>query len=587
MSAVTEAREPSAKYLSALQPPVVQHFELMATAPGGVAKLRELILTLAVQGKLVPQDPKDEPASELVKQIRSEKDRLISEGKIKRDKPIPEVEVDEVPFLTPKTWEWVRLGDVTSYIQRGKSPAYTDHSAHRVISQKCVRWYGLDVEPARYITADSLSKYEEVRFLQAGDLLWNSTGTGTIGRACLVEAQHADARLVADSHVTVVRPIKLISSFLWRWIQSPYVQDEIEGSASGTTNQIELNTSTVVSHLMPLPPLAEQARIVARVEELMRLCDALESKGQLEAAQHAQIVQTLLGALTASTSPEELVDNWQRVATHFDLLLDRPEAIDALEKTILQLAVRGLLVPQDPKDEPASELLKKIRAEKDRLIAAGRIKREKPLALIDEQDIPFETPMGWVWARWGSISMKIGDIDHKMPSEVQEGIPYVSPRDFYGKNEIDFAGAKKISRSDFEDLASKIRPEMGDLIYPRYGTIGVVRKVVDEREFLASYSCAVIKVLHGCVDPDYQYLFSISSCAKHQAAAATNKTTQPNVGIKSIQEFLFPLPPLAEQLRIVARVESLRRLCADLRQRLAARQTTQAHLTEALIDEVA
>lgn len=187
----------------------------------------------------------------------------------------------------------------------------------------------------------------------------------------------------------------------------------------------------------------------------------------------------------------------------------------------------------------------------------------------------------------GQFSTEANNIDHKMPSEVQEGVPYVSPRDFYGTNEIDFDGAKKISRGDFIDLASKIRPEVGDLIYPRYGTIGVVRKVVVDREFLASYSCAVIKVLQGCVEPDYQYLFSISRCAKDQAAVATNKTTQPNVGIKSIQEYLFPLPPLAEQSRIVARVESLRRLCADLRLRLAARQTTQAHLAEALIDEVA
>jgi putative transposase len=147
----------------------------------------------------------------------------------------------------------------------------------------------------------------------------------------------------------------------------------------------------------PVPPLAEQSRIVTRVEELMRLCDALEAKGQLEAAQHAQLVQTLLGTLTDSTSPEELADNWQRLATHFDLLLDRPEAIDALEQTILQLAVRGLLVPQDPADEPASELLKKIRSEKDRLIAAGKIKRDKPLPPIEDDEKPFELPAGWEW----------------------------------------------------------------------------------------------------------------------------------------------------------------------------------------------
>ena len=134
------------------------------------------------------------------------------------------------------------------------------------------------------------------------------------------------------------------------------------------------------------------------------------------------------------------------------------------------------------------------------------------------------------------------------------------------------------------ELASKIRPEAGDLIYPRYGTIGVVRKVTTDREFLASYSCAVIKVLRGFVESDYQYLFSVSECAKAQAASATNKTTQPNVGLKSIQEFLVPLPPLPEQARIVARVAQLRRLCADLHQRLTQSQTA---LAEALAAAVA
>ncbi|MGI9150191.1 MAG: restriction endonuclease subunit S [Limnohabitans sp.] len=382
-----------------LSPPLVQHFDLIAQAPGGVARLRELILTLAVQGKLVPQDPSDEPASVLLQKIRVEKDRLIAGGKIKRDKPLAEIADEEEPFDLPAGWVWARLGNLCSYIQRGKGPVYAEHSAYRVISQKCIRWYGLDLGPARFITPESLTKYEDIRYLKSGDLLWNSTGTGTIGRACLVPQDLDDTGLVADSHVTVVRPVSLDSVYLWRWIQSPHVQNEIEGSASGTTNQIELNTSTVINQVIPVPPLAEQYRIVTRVEELMQLCDALEASGQLEAQQHAQLVSTLLGTLTQSETPEALADNWQRIATHFDLLLDRPEAVDALEQTILQLAVRGLLVPQDPTDEPASILLQKIRTEKDHLIAQGKIKRDKPLPLITDEEKPFDLPKGWEWAR--------------------------------------------------------------------------------------------------------------------------------------------------------------------------------------------
>ncbi len=162
-----------------------QHFDTVFAAPDGIVRLRELILTLAMQGKLVEQDPKDPPASELLKEIEAEKKRLVKEGKIKKPKPLPHIKPEEVPYDLPPGWEWVRLGEICSYIQRGKGPKYVNVSTHQVISQKCVRWYGLDLEPARYIDPASLMKYESIRFLRVGDLLWNSTGTGTIGRACL------------------------------------------------------------------------------------------------------------------------------------------------------------------------------------------------------------------------------------------------------------------------------------------------------------------------------------------------------------------------------------------------------------------
>jgi type I restriction enzyme S subunit len=151
----------------------------------------------------------------------------------------------------------------------------------------------------------------------------------------------------------------------------------------------------------------------------------------------------------------------------------------------------------------------------------------------------------------------IGDIDHKMPDAVDQGVPYVSPRDFLPNNQIDFMGAKKISLDDFRRLAAKIRPEVGDLIYPRYGTIGESRLVGDAQEFLVSYSCALVKTMHGFVDPRYQYYYSISPVARAQALAAVNDTTQANVGLRSIQGFLVPIPPLSEQTRIAIEIERL------------------------------
>ena len=271
------------------------------------------------------------------------------------------------------------------------------------------------------------------------------------------------------------------------------------------------------------------------------------------------------------------------LSEHLPLLATAPGGVQKLRSLILELALRGKLVPQNPNDEPASELLQRIARERSRLEVEGVCKKSKPISPVLEDDRPFKIPNSWAWVRWNDIAQKIGDIDHKMPETVKDGLPYVSPRDFYPDNRIDFHGAKKISRDDFLRLSAKIRPEIGDIIYPRYGTIGENRLVVDDLEFLASYSCCVIKTLNSFVDPKYQFYFSISQCCRDQAKAAENKTTQANVGIKSIQEFAIPLPPFAEQYRIAAKVDELMALCDQLETEQADAEAAHARLVDTLL----
>ena len=160
---------------------------------------------------------------------------------------------------------------------------------------------------------------------------------------------------------------------------------------------------------------------------------------------------------------------------HFDLAFTAPNGVQKLRELILTFAMQGKLVPQDPNDQPASELLKEIEAEKQRLVKKGKLKQAKPLPEIKPEEVPYDLPRSWKWCRWNNVALKIGDVDHKMPVEVADGVPYVSPRDFFGKNEIAFAQAKKISIQDFEMLRLKIQPEKFDIIFPRYGTLGVNR----------------------------------------------------------------------------------------------------------------
>ena len=559
---------------------VLSNWELFAGSPEAVPRLRELILQLAVQGKLVPQDPKDEPASELLKKIKAEKERLVKEGNIKRDKPLAEIEEEEKPFELPEGWEWKRLGELCAYIQRGKGPDYVDRSEHRVVSQKCVRWRGLDLTPARFVTAESVAKLEEIRFLKAGDLLWNSTGTGTIGRACVVSGEQGKHRLSADSHVTVVRPVFVDSWFVWRWIQSPYVQDEIEGSASGTTNQIELNTSTVINHLIPLPPLAEQSRIVTRVQELMQLCDALEAKVTLEAQQHQTLLRTLLATLTQSASSEDLAQNWQRVSEHFPLLLDRPEAIDALEQTILQLAVRGLLVPQNPMDEPASQLLKKIRTEKDKLILEGKIKRDKPLSPIAEDEQPFELPKGWEWASVGSVGVtQTGGTPASSRAEYFDGnIPFIGPGQIAPNGSM-LPAAKFVSQ--LGSLESSVAEVDNILMVCIGGSIGKCAKAA----YVTAFNQQINSIHPVLLSSEYLLCAMSSVDFVNLVISASTGSATPIINKGKWDLLPIPLPPLPEQHRIVTRVTELRQLCAALRSRLAQSSQLQAQLAQALVSQ--
>jgi type I restriction enzyme S subunit len=557
---------------------LLSNLNLLATAPGGVARLRELILTLAVQGKLVPQDPKDEPASELLKKIRAEKDRLIAEGKIKRDKPLAEIGEEEEPFGLPVGWEWVPLQHV-GYTQTGTTP-----------DKKNPQMYGSDIpfiKPGdiypNHVEYENEALSQEGltdsgRVAPAGSLLM--VCIGTIGKSNLVNRACS-----FNQQINSITPLCCSPEYVKLYCRSPYFQGEAWARSSSTTIAI-LNKGKWEAIPLALPPLAEQSRIVTRVEELMRLCDALEAKGQIEATQHAQLVSTLLGTLTDSETPAQLAESWQRIATHFDLLLDRPQAVDALEQTFLQLAVRGLLVPQDPQDEPASILLKKIRAEKDKLILEGKIKRDKPLPPTAEDEQPFALPKGWQWVPIETLAdVGTGTTPSRDNAAFFSGgsIPWVTSGET-GKAFI-AETAQHVTELALSQTSLTIYP-VGTLIVAMYGQ-GKTRGQVSELQIEATtnQACAAIVLVEPSV-AHRNFVKLVFEKSYDEIRELSAGGAQPNLNVGKIKSTLIPVPPLAEQSRIVTRVASLRRLCADLRQRLTASQSTQAHLAEALVQEV-
>lgn len=540
---------------------LLSNFNLLATAPGGVARLRELILTLAVQGKLVPQDPSDEPASVLLQKIRVEKDRLIAEGKIRRDKPLAAIADEEKPFELPVGWEWERFGEIAG-IERGGSPRPIQ--SFLTNDPDGLNWIKIgDTEKGgKYITSSSEKIRREglskTRMVFPGDFLL--TNSMSFGRPYITQIEGC----IHDGWLRISPPSSLNKDFLYVLLSSRFIRTVFEAAAAGGV-VLNLNADKVRTVPIPLPPLAEQSRIVARVEELMRACDALEAKGKLEAAQHIQLVSTLLGTLANSDTPETLAQNWQRIAIHFDLLLDRPQAIDALEQTILQLAVRGLLSTQLAED--------------------GHVE------IGDRESSPIQhLPPSWSNVRFGDVLQELRyGTSVKCGYEVV-GKPVLRIPNLRGGH-IDIRDLKFgiLEKRELENL----RLERGDLLIVRsngsaslVGSTALVRAESEGFAFAGYLVRARLKRDH--VEPEYVVLVMQTIDVRQQIEAPIRTTSGvKNINSTEISRLSFALPPLAEQFRIVARVEELRHLCADLRLRMSASQTTQAHLAEALVESAA
>ncbi len=559
---------------------LLTHFDRISQAPDAIPRLRRFILDLAVRGKLVEQDPRDEPASKLLKRIQTEKTRLVKAGGIRKMKTLPSIEDEETPFTVPTNWDWVRLNDITSYIQRGKSPKYATTEGLPVISQKCVQWIGLNLHFAKLITRESIEGYDTIRFLLSGDLLWNSTGTGTIGR--IIKVKEPPPKLVCDSHVTVVRCLEVDAEYVRSWLRSDHVYADIEDRAAGSTNQVELTSQLAMNQVVPLPPLAEQHRIVAKVDELMGLCDRLETAQTERESQRDRLVASSLNHLNNGADADAFQDHARFYFNHLPRLTTRPAHIKQLRQTILNLAVRGKLVPQNPIDEPASMLLERIVY----LTTEGQNipKRMHP---FDLEALPFELPVFWEWVQVQDLCRPSSMITYGVlkPVWVDTGVPTVRVKDMQG-GELDVENVGQCSRERAAKFA-KTTLETGDLLIAKDGaTLG-------KTAFVPPSLAGGNITQHVLRFPMTQHVVSLfvrlvidSPHGQAWMRSETKGVALPGVNVGDFRRMPIPLPPLAEQHRIVAKVEELMTLCNQLETQLTTTQTETRHLLEALICRV-
>lgn len=545
----------------------------------GIKKLRELILELAVRGKLVPQDSADEPASYFYEKIQDEKARLVKFKLIKKPKSLPKIEAEDFPYECPNGWIFCRLGDVTNYGATDKAENTDVDNTTWVVELE-------DIEKGSSRLLNRIEfqqrpfKSSKNRFAK-GDVLYGKL------RPYLDKVLVATEPGVCTTEIIPVRPYLGIEPAFLRWaLKSPRFIEYANSSTHGM-NLPRMGTDKARLAVIPLPPIAEQKRIVAKVDQLMALCDQLEQQTEASISAHQTLVETLLATLTDSADADELAQNWARLAEHFDTLFTTEHSIEQLKQTILQLAVMGKLTSQNPSDTPADELLVNLTKLKIELIENKQLKKQKPLSAISEIEKPFELPSGWRWARIGDatlfseygISAKTFDMD--------DGIPVLKMGDIQN-GEVVLGGQKKAAL-DYEGI-NELMLKNGDVLYNRTNSAELVGKTgryvgPDDVYSFASYLIR-IRCHENTVRSDFLNLnmntplFRTTQIDPH----LKQQCGQANVNGTIMKSMVIAIAPLEEQGRIIMKVEELLAICDNLKGKLLAAKNGQRKLAAELVE---
>ncbi|HIF9203573.1 TPA: restriction endonuclease subunit S [Photobacterium damselae] len=533
----------------------------------GVKKLRELILELAVRGKLVPQDPNDEPASVLLERIAVKKAQLVKDKKIKKPKALSPI-CDDKPFLIPNSWIWSQLGFLTNYGVCDKA------DPQDVLASTWV----LELEDVEKSTSKLLKKitFKERAFKSSKNrFLKNDVIYGKL-RPYLDKVLVADEDGVCTTEMIPIRGYNedIIPKFLRLVLKTPYFIQYANSSTHGM-NLPRMGTEKARDALIPLVPVKEQHRIVAKVDELMALCDQLEQQTEASIEAHQLLVSTLLNTLTNSADANELMDNWARISEHFDTLFTTEESIEQLKQTILQLAVMGKLVPQDPNDEPASVLLERIAEEKAELVKQKKIKKQKPLPAIAEDEKPFDLPKGWEWTRFGYlVNFKAElvrpeeylDLDQVAPDSIEKGTGKLIKRRTVAESGVKGPNSRFYAG---QVLYSKIRPSLS-------------KAIIAEFDGLCS---ADMYPLEAMVNSEFLLKIILSEVFLTQVRAAENRIKMPKLNVDSLSNILVPICPDNEMGRITSKLTELLFVSDQLKQNINKSHQTRLQLTDAIVEQ--
>ena len=482
-------------------------------------QLKASILQYAIQGKLVEQRAEEGTGEELYQQIQAEKQRLIQEKKIKKEKPLAEISEDEIPFDIPENWKWCRLSSLT-YNWGQKTPdktfCYIDVGSINNIS------HTLNIENTVVEAKDASSRAKKI--VQKGDVIF-ATIRPYLKNICIIDRDFPYEPIVSTAFAVMHCPKGLLNKYLYYYLLSPtFMRFANASDKSKGVAYPAIGEKDFFNGLIALPPLAEQKRIVAKIEELLPLVDryavAYEKLEQFNAK-----------------FPEDM------------------------KKSILQYAIQGKLVEQRPEEGTGEELYQQIQTEKQRLIKEGKIKKEKPLPKITEDELPFDIPESWKWCRLSDV-IDVRDGTHDRPKYVPVGIPLVTSKNLVN-GVIDYGNVKYITQEDADKINVRSMVDDDDILFAMIGSIGNPVLVKKDREFCIKNMALFKRFANTDISMRYVYWFLFY--AQYKLKKEASGGVQSFISLSRFREYLIPLPPVAEQNRIVAKLEEILPLCERLK----------------------
>jgi type I restriction enzyme S subunit len=569
---------------------LLDYFKELTIHPKNAKELKGLILQLAVQGKLTQQwradNPAVEPASALLAKINEEKEQLINDKKIKKEKSLPAIAQQEIPYELPETWEYSRLANIAT-IKGGKripkghqlSECITPYVYIRVTDMKngSVKLKGL-----KYITQE-VRDLIKLYTISKEDLY--ITIAGTIGDVGEIPEEFDGMNLTENAAKIMFYQVDKI--YLKTLLRSRVAKSQFLDKVNQMA-QPKLALHRIASTILPIPPLEEQKAIVKTVNRLFAEVEQLEEQTKAR----IQLKEDFVTSALQDLATKDTADEWSFLQTHFQTFFTEKSAVKKLRETVLQLAVQGKLTQKwradNPDVEPASKLLEKIKAEKEQLIKDKKIKKEKPLPAITEEEIPYELPEGWEWCRLGQITNLITDGKHgNCQDENNSGYYFLSAKDVKG-GELIYGGARQINFKEFKEVHQRTNLEPGDLCIVNTGATVGKTAIAKESEFTRKTtfqkSVAVVKVINKYIEIEYLQIFIINQTPKllkKSGGSAIN-----NLLLGDMKKIVTPLPPKFEQRAIVEKVNALMSLCDQLEQEIEHNTQQVEQLMQSCLKEV-